>query len=1640
MMMVRKLDTSPWCDTYGNHSFFSVKQMFVLLALLVWCLLPLRAAFADNFVNWESPHVHPLDNTPDRTKLLAVNTGNNSLEVFDVSSAGITHRKSIPVGINPVSVRSRGNNEAWVVNHISDSVSIVDLDRGVVTHTLQTEDEPADVVFSNNSQAFVSCSQSNSVMVFNTSNPTSAPRRIAINGEDPRALAISPDGGTVYAAIFESGNASTILAGGRSSNDPGNVVDDTRGPYGGQNPPPNSGSSFSPAINSSLGGTLPRVGMIVKKNASNRWLDDNSGDWTRFISGDLSGTSLRVSGWDMPDRDVAIINTNTLGVSYQHSLMNMVMAGAVNPATGSMTVVGTDAINQIRFEPNIRSRFVSVKFASFTAGGNAVITDLNPHIPAGQETLPMATRMQSIGDPKGLVWNSSGNTAFITGLGSNNVVVVDRNGSRTSGINQIPVGQGPTGIVYDDSSNRLYVLNRFDSSISIIDANNRSEVTRTAFFDPTPNLVKRGRRVLYDTHFTSGLGQASCASCHVDAKADRLSWDLGNPAGGRKNANGVSYHPMKGPMRTTSLVGIVGSPLLHFRGDRNSLMDWSETFRDLQGLENPMPLADIQDLENLIGTIHTPPNPYRNVDNTMPNQILIPGPDGRIGDPHQENSAAGNCMPCHSQASNGRDGIVRPQTDNFSGPQPAISPSLKSMYEILGLHYNNATASNAGFGFIHDGSFDELTQGVLQNNNNMAFMLAFNGEADGDSHAGVGKQVTLSATQSATDNQLLAQLKIIADRLDIGLIAKGQINGESRGFAYTGSNVYLSDVDGERYSHAALINLSRQNSNTLTFTAVPQASAIRLGIDADNDGILNSVDSAFTLGDVREAQVRNPGFEEQVLGNNQHIANNISGWTVSSTRAGVWNVPATYFVTEAPEGSNIAFFDNAGTVSQRLQETLAANTSITLSVKVGDSSPASTQSTGWEVRLYAGSTRIAVMTNTDFDPSDSQFVEATLTLSEQELLAFSGSFGRSLSIELFDSGSTGHAYFDDVRLYIKEIGEDLISGDGGGGGTGNSAPTLTNPGNQAGIVGDDVSLQLVSNDSDGDSLTYASSDLPEGLTLNTANGIISGTLQRAQQTQSTVSVTDGRATATHQFSWGVQTQPTQDTVLGDGTDTQGQVALKQWLYFTIEAGADIDTVAVDLSGLSADVDLYVRANERPSGHVDNNGIFDCKSTSGGSASERCELSNEGQTTWHIGVYGYEASAFNLVARLQTSGVGNGNDTAIVSEQVVQGNLPQGQWHFFTIDSAADDTALQVNLSGLSTDLDIYVRAGSRPSGNVDQGGEYDCQSILGGASSESCLLPNTQALTWYIGVYSYAAGDYQLQATLLTDGGQNNEVLPLALNTELESNIAAGEWAYYSVDVPAGQNNLEVKLFGMSADADLYINQDVKPTGTVDEGGQYDCGSYLGGSSSEYCELNQAEGKRYVIGVYGYRATSYRLLASADSTQAVVTELSNGQSVAGSAALSEWTYFKLTVPASQSRLTVELNGLSADGDLYIRNGEIPSGNADTGANSDCISTLGGTSSEECVVANSADTDWYIGVYGYQAADYTLSVNADNNDRRQANKLQRVEKDGSLSADKIVVSADASIKGGGGSLGIYMLMLLSLIVFSRPIIPAIVRAT
>ncbi len=763
-------------------------------------LVPVLCALAgaqSSFVNWETPHVHPLELSVGGTHLFAVNTPDNRLEVFDLRGAGVVRAFDVPVGLDPVSVRARSSAEVWVVNHVSDSISIVDLATRSVARTLATDDEPTDVVFTSSpARAFVSCSQANSVLVFDLADLNLPPQRVSIVGEDPRALAVSADGTRVFAAVFESGNRSTVLGGGIAMGAgvlafPPNVVSDPSGPYGGQNPPPNSGAAFVPPINGAAG-TPPKVSLIVKKNAAGRWLDDNGGDWTNFVSGPNAAASGRPVGWDLADHDLAVIDSTTLNVSYASGLMNICMALCVHPTSGEVFVVGTDGLNEVRFEPVLDGKFLRVQLARVNPASlsTPTVLDLNSHLNYATATLPQSERNKSLGDPRGVAWRADGLRGFVTGMGSNNLVVIDSSGARAGLAPTIEVGEGPTGVVVDDARRRVYVLAKFESAISVVDLDAEYEIARIPFHDPSPAAIKLGRKHLYDTHKNSGLGHVACASCHVDARMDRLAWDLGDPSGSSKALTGQNlggglpglntgfapWHPMKGPMTTQTLQDIIGHEPHHWRGDRFGIEEFAGAFTGLQGDDATLTPGEMQQFEDFLATIAFPPNPYRNFDNTLPTSLPLPGhfttgrfapagqplPNGNAvaalnayRPPNRLDGGTLACVTCHTLPTGaGADyrlvgGTLQPFPPGPLGERHRMLvsvdgttnitmkvPQLRNMYEKTGFNLTQ-TLNTVGFGYLHDGSVDSLERFIAEPvftvtsdqmiANLTAFMLAFSG-------------------------------------------------------------------------------------------------------------------------------------------------------------------------------------------------------------------------------------------------------------------------------------------------------------------------------------------------------------------------------------------------------------------------------------------------------------------------------------------------------------------------------------------------------------------------------------------------------------------------------------------------------------------------------------------------------------------------------------------------------------------------------------------------------------------------------------------------------------------------------------------------------------------------------------------------
>ena len=206
-------------------------------------LIAPTAAVADDYALFEAGQVRPLALDAKAEHLYAVNTPDDRLEIFKLKGRTPELVGSVAVGMRPVSVALRGTSEAWVVNHLSDSVSVVDISdprQPRVVRTLLVGDEPRDIVFAGTgrNRAFITTAHRGQnvpfdpqlttpgvgradVWVFDARNlgdslPGTPLTIITLFADTPRALAVSDDGATVYAAAFASGNLTTSINEGVS--------------------------------------------------------------------------------------------------------------------------------------------------------------------------------------------------------------------------------------------------------------------------------------------------------------------------------------------------------------------------------------------------------------------------------------------------------------------------------------------------------------------------------------------------------------------------------------------------------------------------------------------------------------------------------------------------------------------------------------------------------------------------------------------------------------------------------------------------------------------------------------------------------------------------------------------------------------------------------------------------------------------------------------------------------------------------------------------------------------------------------------------------------------------------------------------------------------------------------------------------------------------------------------------------------------------------------------------------------------------------------------------------------------------------------------------------------------------------------
>lgn len=830
-----------------------------------------------SYTLFEFGQTRPIAITPNGRYLFVTNTPANCLEIYNIEQDTPVLISSVSVGLEPIAVAAKSDTEAWVVNALSDSVSIVDIrDRPHVKRTLLVGDEPRDIVFAGpDNKAFITAAYRGQnhptfdiddmftpglgrgdVWVFDSDNPGAGLGGTPITiinlfTDAPRSLTVSPDGNTVYAAGFMSGNQTTSIDAGSAT------------AIG--KPAPSANVDGDPA---------PATALIVKYDGSN-WVDEDGTNWNSQVM------------FDMPDKDVFVINAApaTPVLTGSHSGVGTTLFNMAMSPDGRLFVSNTEARNEVRFEgegtiaSTVRGNTAKNR-VTIIDGSTVTPYDLDHHInfnlPFGDQ-VPLTDKLKSTAQPGAMEYYNG--ELWVLSFGSNKVQIYDDPDVSGSGSwfdepylgpygIRVP-GGGPAGIVMQDYRERAWVYSRYEHQLSVLSTKKKFHISTVDLFSPEPASVKEGRKFLYDAQLTSGNGTGSCGSCHIFGDLDGLAWDLGDPDGSVvANPNDFlpasipligspMFHPMKGPMTTQTLRGIADSGPMHWRGDRTGVnaqggesmeaaafKEFNPAFVGLVGRDTELSPSELQAFTDFALQIIPPPNPVRNLDNSL-TATQAAGSNIYF---NQQTTGLGGCNDCHEiDEAQKLFGTSKQSTfEGFLVSQLFKIPHLRNMYQKVGMFGTAMDNPNEtygggdqikGFGYLADGSIDTMINFFssptffFQGPDPIARrrVSEFSLVADTNLRPIVGQQITLTDTNAA----------VAGPRIDL-LIARS-LAGDCDLIAWNSSSAAAGPVSarmlpngdfklsvGLTWTDAQIRSQVASTGEPVTYTCVPVGNGVRI--------------------------------------------------------------------------------------------------------------------------------------------------------------------------------------------------------------------------------------------------------------------------------------------------------------------------------------------------------------------------------------------------------------------------------------------------------------------------------------------------------------------------------------------------------------------------------------------------------------------------------------------------------------------------------------------------------------------------------------------------------------------------------------------------------------------------------------------
>jgi len=377
-----------------------------------------------------------------------------------------------------------------------------------------------------------------------------------------------------------------------------------------------------------------------------------------------------------------------------------------------------------------------------------------------------------------------------------------------------------------------------------------------------------------------------------------------------------------------------------------------------------------------------------------------------------------------------------------------------------------------------------------------------------------------------------------------------------------------------------------------------------------------------------------------------------------------------------------------------------------------------------------------------------------------------------------------------------------------------------------------------------------------------------------------------------------------------------------------------------------------------------------------------------------------------------------SDTPVTLGQVVSDTLTQFQWKYYHVAIPQSGSGLSFSLTQTAsgTDCDIYIQKDDFPTFSSYLARDISMNSQV------TVNITNAGSGVWFAGVYGFACTpgncQYRFSVSQISscpngcsghgtcansictcsagwagnDCSQASTVLQNGVDTP--GQVAQNSWNYFSFFAPVSARlDWVLRETGQasSEDCDLYIKYNAYPTLLL-----WDYSNDTKSSISEIIVPSTAQAGTWYAGVFGFTQCTYSLRVTSGSfscngcsghgncatsgtscncnsgftgafCETMTAGLQVDTPVNGFVSQSGWNYYHFTLNTVDPVVLSVTETGAGDCDLYVKEGAVPTRFDFDYFDIDTVDNFNLTIDEP------GSSTWYIGLYGWQATTYTLTL-------------------------------------------------------------------